>query len=146
MFRRLAIGQGGYYVSTGVWSLLGIGTFQWVTGRKTDIWLVKTVGLLVAAIGATLLVSSTRPQPKMEAFTLGAGSAAAPGAVETFYAARRRISPIYAIDGLVQFAIVAGWIGLLKRSEPARPTRPTRLAVPRLRQIGRVSERSEISS
>jgi hypothetical protein len=33
---------------TGLWPLVSIGTFQQVTGPKTDLWLVKTVGVLIA--------------------------------------------------------------------------------------------------
>lgn len=147
MFRRLARAQGMYYLATGVWALVSIRTFQRVTGKKTDTWLVKTVGLLVSAIGVTLLASSTRARPTMESFTLGAGSAAALGAVEAVYAVRGQISFVYALDALVQAAAVAGWWSVLQSSEPARARRADRLhAVRRLTQTGRVSVRSEISS
>jgi hypothetical protein len=46
---RLAARQGVYYLLTGVWPLPSIGSFQRVTGPKTDLWLVRTVGVLVAA-------------------------------------------------------------------------------------------------
>jgi len=38
----------------GIWSLVSIGSFQKVTGPKTDVWLVKTVGVLVIGVGAAL--------------------------------------------------------------------------------------------
>ena len=47
---RLATGQAVYFLLTGIWPLLSIRTFQMVTGRKTDTWLVKTVGVLVAVL------------------------------------------------------------------------------------------------
>jgi hypothetical protein len=34
--------QGIYYLLTGLWPLVSIGTFQMVTGEKTDVWLVHT--------------------------------------------------------------------------------------------------------
>ena len=52
---RLPVVQGVYFLLTGVWPLLSIRTFEAVTGPKVDRWLVKTVGLLVAVIGASLL-------------------------------------------------------------------------------------------
>lgn len=50
--------QGIYFLATGIWSLVHIASFQKVTGPKTDLWLVKTVGLLVIAIGAGLIVTA----------------------------------------------------------------------------------------
>ncbi|MFH5804425.1 hypothetical protein ACG2DA_10255, partial [Alienimonas sp. DA493] len=58
--RRLLVGQGLYYVATGVWPLVHIRSFEFVTGPKTDDWLVQTVGALVLAIGGTLLYGARR--------------------------------------------------------------------------------------
>jgi len=41
-----------------LWPLLYFESFQKVTGRKTDVWLVKTIAGLVIAIGASLLVAA----------------------------------------------------------------------------------------
>src|SRR4051812_31621926 len=38
--------QGIYYLLTGVWPLVGMATFEFVSGTKTDKWLVNTVGVL----------------------------------------------------------------------------------------------------
>ena len=51
MLLKLALLQGIFYVATGVWPLIDIVSFQVVTGPKTDLWLVKTVGVLVTVIG-----------------------------------------------------------------------------------------------
>lgn len=51
----LAIAQGLFYLVTGVWPIVSINTFLKVTGPKTDLWLVKTVGAVIAVIGAALL-------------------------------------------------------------------------------------------
>ncbi|MBV8580277.1 MAG: hypothetical protein JOZ86_06540, partial [Candidatus Eremiobacteraeota bacterium] len=37
-----------YYLATGLWPLLDMRSFELVTGRKTDRWLVKMVGALAA--------------------------------------------------------------------------------------------------
>ena len=52
--------QGAYYVLSGLWAVVDRRGFETVTGRKTDYWLVRTVGLLAAAIGASLLTGSSR--------------------------------------------------------------------------------------
>lgn len=43
--------QGLFYLATGVWPLIHIDSFLAVTGSKTDLWLVYTVGLLVSVVG-----------------------------------------------------------------------------------------------
>lgn len=48
----VALVQGIYFFVTGVWPLISTNTFQMVTDPKTDLWLVKTVGIILATIGA----------------------------------------------------------------------------------------------
>ena len=55
----MALIQGAYFVATGVWSRVDIDSFQRVTGPKTDLWLVNTVGVLVTAIGLGLILAGT---------------------------------------------------------------------------------------
>jgi hypothetical protein len=43
--------QAAYYVVTGVWPLLHYRSFEWVTGRKRERWLVECVGGLTLAVG-----------------------------------------------------------------------------------------------
>lgn len=43
----LPLGQGLFYLTSGIWPLIDMPSFEAVTGRKTDKWLVKTVGLLL---------------------------------------------------------------------------------------------------
>ena len=42
--RRIFWIQGVYFALTGIWPLLDLSSFQWVTGPKQDLWLVQTVG------------------------------------------------------------------------------------------------------
>ena len=55
LLRRVAAVQGAYFVLTGIWPLFGINSFQAVTGAKTDLWLVYTVGCLVAWLAARVV-------------------------------------------------------------------------------------------
>lgn len=112
MHPRLATVHGVYYLLTGLWPLLSMRTFEWVTGPKTDRWLVRMVGLLAAVIGASLLArrgSSDRILP--------VGSALAFASVDTTYSLRGAISRIYLADALLELALVAGW---LRRSATRR--------------------------
>ncbi len=104
----VAAGQGAYFALTGLWALVSIRTFQMVTGPKTDLWLVKTVGALVGVIGGVLgLAASRRVEP--EIVLLGVGSAASLGTVDMIYVARKRIAPIYLLDALAELLLIAAW-------------------------------------
>jgi hypothetical protein len=54
------IAQGVYYVATGLWPIVNIRTFEAVSGKKREHWLVKTIGLLIAGIGGALVVAGKR--------------------------------------------------------------------------------------
>src|SRR5688572_12925168 len=118
--RHLLQGQAAYYVLTGAWALVDIGSFQKVTGPKVDTWLVKMVGMLVVVIGAVLGLASRRRGVSPEIATLAAGSAAAFTSIDVFYVARRRISPVYLLDALAEVLLMAAW-GLALRRTGTQP-------------------------
>lgn len=82
--------HGGCCLATGVWPVVDIDSFQAVTGAKTDLGLVKTVGLLIFVIGAAAWASAHRRIPSAEIAILTVGSALALGSVDVDYPARRR--------------------------------------------------------
>jgi hypothetical protein len=105
----LAIAQGLYFTATGVWPLVDIDSFERVTGPKVDKWLVRTVGVLVGVIGATLISAGVRRKVTSETVGLAAGAAAGLGLIDTIYAGKGRIAPIYLADAAVEAAIVGAW-------------------------------------
>ncbi len=106
----LAIAQGVYYLATGVWPLVGIRSFEVVTGPKTDLWLVRTVGVLIAVIGVALLAAGVRGAVTPEIVILAAGSAAGLAAIDVVYAAVGRISRIYLLDAVPEALLALVWI------------------------------------
>jgi hypothetical protein len=112
---RVLIAQGAYYVATGLWSLVSIRTFQWVTGPKTDTWLVKTVGVLVMAIGAALVHAGLTHRRDAGTAILSAGTAAGLTGVEAVYVARRRISPVYLADAVLQCTVLGAWLAVHRK-------------------------------
>ena len=109
LLRYVSLAQSLYYILTGLWSLVSIRTFQMVTGPKTDIWLVKTVGVLVMLIGGVLAMAGLRKQIAPEVPVLAVGSAAALTGIDVVYVAQRRISPIYLLDALGEVALIFLW-------------------------------------
>ena len=101
--------QGHYFFVTGVWPLVSMRTFLAVTGPKVDLWLVRTVGLLIAVVGATLLLAAWRSAVSPEVATLAVGSAAALGGVDAYYVAVGRIPRVYLLDAVAEAALIAAW-------------------------------------
>jgi hypothetical protein len=108
----LCILQGVYFLVTGVWPIASIGTFQLVTGPKVDLWLVKTFGVLIGAVGVALIVAGWRGYISTEMAVLGVGTAAGLAVAEINYVLRGRISAIYLADTLVEagFLVAWGWV------------------------------------
>lgn len=111
----LALVQGLYFLATGLWPLFNIRTFQAVTGPKTDLWLVKTVGVLITVIGGVLVTASVRQRVDFETVLLAVASAGAMIVIDTWYALRRVVSPIYLLDAVVELVFVVLWISILTR-------------------------------
>jgi energy-converting hydrogenase Eha subunit E len=101
--------QGGYFLITGVWPLVSLDTFEAVTGPKTDDWLVITVGVLVAVIGAVLLFSAARRTLPLEVVVLALASSIGLALVDVVFVSRRVIAPIYLRDAALQALLWIGW-------------------------------------
>lgn len=105
----LALAQGLFYVVTGLWPIANMASFLRVTGPKTDLWLVKTAGLLIAVIGAALL-ASRGGEPST---VLGIGTPLALIAIDAVYSVKGVISPIYLLDAAVEAVLAAAWVWML---------------------------------
>ncbi|HUG15084.1 MAG TPA: hypothetical protein VMM78_08695 [Thermomicrobiales bacterium] len=97
LFREAGAAQAVYYVATGEWSLVHRRSFEAITGPKIDYWLVRTVGVLVMAAGASI------------------GIAAGLAAIGAVYPIRGRISKIYLLDVVAEAALIAMWVKALAR-------------------------------
>lgn len=84
-----------------------MGSFLRVSGPKTDLWLVKTVGVLISIIGTVLVLASRRKEPAPEVSLLAIGSAAGLACIDIIYVAKKRIWPVYLLDAVVELALTA---------------------------------------
>lgn len=105
--RALAGAHAGYLLATGVWPIVHRSSFERVTGRKQDFWLVRTVGGLAALCGVTLGVAALGGRRTLEARTLAAGSALVFGAADVY--AGIRVSRVYFGDLIPQVAFTPVW-------------------------------------
>jgi hypothetical protein len=108
--QRMSLLQGVYFTVTGLWPLISMDTFLAITGPKTDLWLVRTVALLITAVGGTLLVAAKQNEANLSITFLGIASAASLGWVDAYYSLTGVIWPIYLLDAFPEAAIVLGWL------------------------------------
>lgn len=106
---RLAAGvHAGYLLTTGLWPAVDRRSFERVTGRKRDFWLVRTVGGLAAASGLALGVSVLRARRPPEARVLAVASAVVFAFADVH--AGRRVSAVYFGDLGLQLVLPAAWL------------------------------------
>jgi hypothetical protein len=110
--RLLFLLQGGYYFLSGLWPVVHIDSFVRVTGPKTDLWLVRTVGLLIAAMGMHFLVSAPLGVARRD-FLLPAVSALLLGWVDIYYVISGSILPVYLADAAMELILAVCWLQLL---------------------------------
>ncbi|HEV2844094.1 MAG TPA: hypothetical protein VG477_04540 [Thermoanaerobaculia bacterium] len=108
--------QGIYFFVTGVWPILHIASFVAVTGPKVDLWLVKTVGALIAVIGATLMLGARRRTVGAELAFLAVASAASLGIVDAVYALSDRIWDVYLLDAVAEAGLIVLWVIAWRRA------------------------------
>ena len=109
VLRIVALIQGVFYLATGVWPLIDIASFQLVTGPKTDLWLVRTVGVLVAVVGIVLLLAYRSRRLTDEIILLAVGCALGLAAIDLVYALSGRISGVYLADAAVEIGLASMW-------------------------------------
>jgi hypothetical protein len=106
----VALVQGIYFFITGIWPILHMNSFLKVTGPKTDLWLVKTVGLILTVIGAVLILAQINAEVNSSIIILAIGSALSLTVIEIVYVVKRVISPIYLGDAAIEMLLLGWWI------------------------------------
>src|SRR5687767_1429645 len=92
--------QAGYFFVTGVWPLVDIRSFMAVTGPKVDVWLVRTVGVLVGVVGVVIGMAAWRHAITAEVMVLAVGCAAGLAAIDVVYVVKRVIARVYLMDAV----------------------------------------------
>jgi hypothetical protein len=117
MLRALLTFQGLYYIVTGLWPFAATSTFVAVVGPKPDLFQLFVTSALIVAIGAVVL--SDARAPGTGTIRLSAAAAAALFIMEILFA--HSLRPVFALDGVVEFALIAGVLWLSRT--PRRPAR-----------------------
>lgn len=109
--------QALYYIPFSIWGLLHIRSFMWLTGKKQDVWLVKTVCLLLISVGAVIGQAGRKDRITPEIVGLGILSAASLTVIDFWYVAKGRIRWVYLLDAIGNLGLIAGWIAAILAKE-----------------------------
>jgi hypothetical protein len=113
LLTSLVRGQAILYLVTGLWPVIHMPSFEFVTGPKRDDWLVKTVGALLAVIGFGLWRGRQRVSQQPELPLLAVGTAGTLATVDIVYYWRGVLRWVYLVDAAVELVLVAGWLTTL---------------------------------
>lgn len=112
LYKLLLILQGFYTLLTALWALIDIDSFMEITGPKTDLWLVKTVSVLLVPIAFSLILPVFFKATFWQPFIIGLLSAAGLAVIDFYYSLNSTISKIYLWDGIAQCFFALWWIYL----------------------------------
>ncbi|WP_242927222.1 hypothetical protein [Pontibacter vulgaris] len=85
-------------------------SFLAVTGPKNDLWLVRTVAVLIAVIGIVLVLAGFKNRVTEEIKWLGILSAAGLIFIDVYYSLNNVISNIYLLDAAGEIILISGWL------------------------------------
>lgn len=101
--------QGIYFIITGIWPVIDIQSFMLVTCPKTDLWLVKTMGVIFFCEGICFLLSGVIQQGGLPVQVLAVINCLALIFIDCYYVFTGSICTIYLGDAAVELILLIGW-------------------------------------
>ena len=120
---RLAAAHAIFLIGFGAWPNVHMRSFEAVTGKKREPWLVRAVGLLLVTSGSALALARREGRPAASTRLLATGVSTSLGAISLTYASARRISPVYFVDAALHAGFVAAWLSTLPAVDEWRRSR-----------------------
>jgi hypothetical protein len=106
MQNKILFSMGIYYLLTGLWPVIHLGSFLFVTGEKTDIWLVKTFSVILICLGITFCLAGSQHIKNFPVFLLALTSAVCLLYVDVFYSLSGVISFVYLGDAVIELILI----------------------------------------
>lgn len=113
----LSIIHGLYFLLGGIWPVVHMGSFLAITGPKVDLFLVRTVGLLLFFIGAGLLGAAAKKEITFPMILVVVGSSLSIMFIDVIYVWANVIPPIYLLDALAELILAGCWVVFLYQSD-----------------------------
>ena len=116
LFRIVLWVQTIYYFLTAAWGLIDIKSFMLVTGPKTDVWLVKTVSVLLLAVSFCFITNLIIKTNRWPVIILAVCCCIFLAGIDIYYAGKHVISAIYFVDSFAQVILLIAWIIIIVRN------------------------------
>jgi hypothetical protein len=110
-----------YYLITAVWALVDIRSFIFITGPKTDVWLVKTVAVLLLCICASLGTYFFIKKDFLPVNILAISCCMGFIIIDCYYSFSNVISDVYLVDAAIQLILLIYWGIIIVKHRRRRP-------------------------
>lgn len=110
----VARAHGVFNILGGAWPIVGLSSFEFVYGKKADVFLQKTVGGLLLSIGVVQISSEDSVSSLSTIRRLGLSTAVTLLAIDLVYIPRGEMRKTYIQDAICEL----GWIAAWGRSKP----------------------------
>lgn len=101
--------QGIYYALTAIWPLVHMDSFMMVTGPKQDIWLVKTVSVLILCMSLALLYGACYNTDQRLIRLIAVSAALALTVIDVWYYLQGVIKWVYLLDAFAELVFIVCW-------------------------------------
>ncbi len=108
--RKIALAQGIFNVLGGAWPLVSLRSFEWVYGKKNDVFLQKTVGGLLASIGAVQLIAASSAEDMPSIRRIGIATGLTLLAVDLVYIPKCEMRWTYWQDAACEIGWIVAWM------------------------------------
>lgn len=108
--KDVARAQGLFNLVGGAWPIVSLRSFEFVYGKKRDIFLQKTVGGLLFSIGSVQLAAADSSEEMPSIRRLGIATAATLLAIDLRYIPRGEMRWTYWQDALCEIGWIAAWM------------------------------------
>lgn len=107
---NVARAQGLFNVLGGAWPIVSLRSFEFVYGKKRDVFLQKTVAGLLLSIGCVQLAADASNESVTAVRDLGLATAATLLMIDLVYIPRGEMRKTYIQDALCEIGWIAAWL------------------------------------
>lgn len=107
--RFIPLLQGIYFLITSVWPLVHLKSFLYVTGPKTDIWLVQTVAILILPYSILFFYIAFTKKILQVYAVIGSICSLGLGAIELYYYLQGTLKWVYFVDAIIEICFFIYW-------------------------------------
>ncbi len=107
---RLARAQGLFNIVGGAWPLVALESFEWVFGKKSEVYLQKASGGLFLTTGIALLTAPASQEGVRHARRVGIAAAATYLVIDLIYVPKKEIRATYLLDALMEVGWLWAWL------------------------------------